>query len=238
MSGRHVSSLDPHSRIIIAGQKGTGSYQPVDYQWPQLASDMFGVADAMGASRFIAGGASMGCATAIYAALAAPERIDALILAIPPTAWETRAAQASVYDKMAQMVETDGLASLLQLFRLRPLFPQFLLQALPGLGEIGLRHMGALAPAMVSSLMRGAGASNLPAREMIATLSMPVLILAWPDDAVHPVSTATELARLLPCAELHIANTLDDVQAWPTLIRKFVDKLPAAGVQPRFTHPA
>ncbi len=45
-----------------------------------------------GAQKFVAGGSSMGCATSIYAALLAPERMKALVLVIPPTAWETRAA--------------------------------------------------------------------------------------------------------------------------------------------------
>lgn len=76
-----------------------------------------------------------------YAALAAPERIDALVLALPPTVWETRDAQADLYENLARLVETEGLASRLALLKQRPLLPPFLLQPLPTLEELSLQHV-------------------------------------------------------------------------------------------------
>src|SRR5690348_10748181 len=51
-----------------------------DYSWPNLARDMLALADALRIERFLAGGQSMGSATALYAALVAvaPERVKAL----------------------------------------------------------------------------------------------------------------------------------------------------------------
>src|SRR5258708_5950146 len=93
------------AKIVRYDARGHGlseaSYTPEDYQWSHLAEDMLALADQVGFERFVAGGQSMGCATTIYAALAAPERIKGLVLANPPTAWETRAAQAGLYDQMA-----------------------------------------------------------------------------------------------------------------------------------------
>ncbi len=216
-------------QIIRYDARGHGtseaSYHAADYQWTNLAADMLGVADALGVTRFIAGGASMGCATALYAALAAPERINALFLVIPPTAWETRAAQADLYDNLARTVETQGLASLVAVLKQRPLLPPFLLQAIPTLADLCLQHTAALPEGMVPALLRGAGLSNFPARDTLQTLTMPTLILAWADDAVHPVSTATELGRLLPQAHLHIASSLKEVQEWPDVLRNFVRQL-------------
>src|SRR3954468_915023 len=51
-----------------------------DYHWSALAQDMLALADAVGFDTFVAGGQSMGCATSIYTALAAPERIRGLVL--------------------------------------------------------------------------------------------------------------------------------------------------------------
>ncbi|MDQ1373389.1 MAG: 3-oxoadipate enol-lactonase, partial [Actinomycetota bacterium] len=65
-----------------------------DHRWDRLADTMLSVADSAGFSTFVAGGASMGAATALHAAALAPERVSAMVLVIPPTAWETRAAQA------------------------------------------------------------------------------------------------------------------------------------------------
>jgi pimeloyl-ACP methyl ester carboxylesterase len=215
-------------RYDARGHGATGaSYRACDYTWPQLGADMLAVAAAaVNAPRFIAGGASMGCATALYAALAAPERIDALVLAIPPTAWETRSAQAAVYENMAGLVERKGLPALVELFRQRPLFPEFLLQALPALREIGPRYLAKLDERMLPFLLRGAGASNLPPRATLAMLNKPTLILAWGGDNVHPLSTAHELQHLLPSAKLHIAETLPQVRAWPQVLREFIEQLP------------
>jgi pimeloyl-ACP methyl ester carboxylesterase len=84
------------------------SYKPEDYQWKNLAQDMLALADETGCERFIAGGQSMGCATSIYAAINDPQRVKALLLVNPPTAWETRAEQVSMYGKMAWMARILG----------------------------------------------------------------------------------------------------------------------------------
>src|SRR5579885_1383374 len=84
-------------RLVRYDARGHGQSEATanlpDYQWAALAQDMLALADQVGFTQFVAGGQSMGCATAIYAALAAPERIKGLVLMNVPTAWETRAAQ-------------------------------------------------------------------------------------------------------------------------------------------------
>jgi 3-oxoadipate enol-lactonase len=159
---------------------------------------MLGVADAVGAARFIASGASMGCATALCAAYTAPERIDALFLIVPPTAWETRAAQTDVYNNLARVVEMQGLMALVDMLKQRPLLPQFLVEAFPAWAALHLRHITDLQERMVPALLRGAGLANFPPRDQLQTLTMPTLILACADDASHPLATATELVDLLP----------------------------------------
>jgi pimeloyl-ACP methyl ester carboxylesterase len=88
-------------RLVRYDARGHGASSapadPDELRWSALAQDMLAVGEAVGASRFVAGGASMGCATALHAAVAAPERVEALVLVIPPTAWETRTAQAQMY---------------------------------------------------------------------------------------------------------------------------------------------
>ena len=63
------------------------------FHWRELAQDMLAVADAHGLHRFVAMGSSMGAATALFAALQAPERVEAIVMVRPPTAWETREAR-------------------------------------------------------------------------------------------------------------------------------------------------
>lgn len=66
-------------------------------RWPNLARDAIEVADRAGLGRFSIGGASMGAATALWTAVFAPDRVDRLVLALAPTAWESRSRSATIY---------------------------------------------------------------------------------------------------------------------------------------------
>lgn len=79
--------------------------------WPALAADMIGVADAHGFERFVAGGTSMGAATALTLATVEPERVVGLVLAIPPTAWGVRWGQRTLYGSIGAiggLLPVDG----------------------------------------------------------------------------------------------------------------------------------
>ena len=53
-------------------------------------------------------GASMGTGTLLHAAVQAPHRFRRLILSAPPTAWESRTAQAGMYEQAASLIERQG----------------------------------------------------------------------------------------------------------------------------------
>lgn len=197
-----------------------------DYSWPNLARDMLALADALQIERFIAGGQSMGSATALYAALAAPERVKALALVNPPTAWETRAAQGVVYEQMADFVAQEGLAGLVEAMQAQAPSPAWLWEwvaqsgAANNLGQV----YAALDANMLPLVLRGAALTNMPPREDLRALTMPTLILAWTGDPSHPVSTAETIAELLPNSRLMIASNMDELRQWPSLIREFVEQ--------------
>ena len=69
-------------------------------------------------------------------------------------------------------------------------------------------------------------ASNLPDPDELAALRPPTLILAWDPDPAHPRSTADELAKLMPHAELEVALDLGAVRAWPARVERFLTALP------------
>ena len=60
--------------------------------------------------------------------------------------------------------------------------------------------------------------------DAIATLTMPVLVLAWQGDPVHPEATAERLAELLPQAELVSAASLKEVFTWKDRVVAFLDE--------------
>ena len=94
--------------------RSTGGHDPDEYTWPRLADDLVAVIDTVSPDRPVdVIGMSMGTAGALYAALRAPERIRRLVLAIPPTAWETRAAQVAGYRDGADLVVAAGVEAFL-----------------------------------------------------------------------------------------------------------------------------
>ena len=203
----HGRSPKPHSGVA--------------YQWDCLAADMLAVADAAEAETFTAGGASMGAATALYAALAIPQRVDSLVLAIPPTAWETRVGQSDIYRSMAAIVEQRGVERLLTAMEAEPPRTMF--------GEEGkarsIRNVEAMDCTALPYVFRGAGVSDLPDPDELRQLEVPTLVLCWSGDDGHPVSTGERLAELLPNATLHVAASPEDVLEWPRRVGEFLGSL-------------
>ena len=191
------------------------------YRWSALVDDMLRVA---GQGPFVAGGASMGAATALYAASRAPRRIQGLVLVTPPAAWEARPAQAEVYEAAARLVERRGIPGYLKAIQSVGQ-PQILEKELPEAQTIWVRHVRRMDEKVMPCILRGAASSDLPSREEIRNLVVPTLILAWPGDPNHPVSTAETLNELMVLSELHVATDLAAVRRWPELVRDFLGGL-------------
>jgi pimeloyl-ACP methyl ester carboxylesterase len=196
------------------GQTG-GPPDPSAYEWSKLADDLLAFVDDLGFDTVSAGGASMGCATVLHAVVRAPARFDRLVLACPPTAWETRPAQASSYEGVAAFVEERGLDALTRAARAMPRPAIFADAPEP-------TSFADVTEELLPFVFRGAAASDLPAPDDVRRIAQPVLVLAWDTDPGHPVSTAERLAELLPDAELHVATTLDHIRAWPKTAADFL----------------
>jgi 3-oxoadipate enol-lactonase len=212
-------------RVVRYDARGHGhsdaTLEDDDYRWGSLANDMLGVLDAVGAETAVLGGASMGTATALHAAVLAPERVEGLVLMIPPTAWGGRRVQARMYQAGAAIVSLSGLGPLVAMGRAAPA-PKILSGELAPVRDAMYRGMERLDRDVVPHILRGAAASDLPAKETLAQLTMPALTLAWTGDTGHPVATANELGDLLPRAERRVASDADDVRQWPSLVSEFV----------------
>ena len=225
------STLQDKARMVHYDARGHGesesSASPADYTWPHLARDMWTVADFHSKNRapIILGGASMGCATALHAACQQPDRVAALVLVIPPTAWDQRHTTAGPYKGFASGVElTRGLP--LKLLTLLKWLPPPKNANLKGrISRVAARSMGSANPTGISAAMRGASLSDLPPTGDLEKLQIPTLILAWANDPVHPLNTALTLARTMPQATLEISTTADEAERWDLLVRRFVTSL-------------
>ncbi|MDH4168720.1 MAG: alpha/beta fold hydrolase [Acidimicrobiia bacterium] len=212
------------NRVLRYDARGHGSSASTSdrhgYAWSALAQDQLAMADALGIESYVAGGASMGCATALHAAVQAPQRVRALVLLIPPTGWESRAGQAELYESMAAIVERDGVEPLIAASAQLPPADPFV-----GLADLAEQQADALRAwdaGRLAQVFRGATTAQLPDREQIARLTQPTLVLAWTGDATHPVATADELGGLLPHAEVEVVSDLGAVLAWSQRVQAFL----------------
>lgn len=190
--------------------RSTGRAEPEDYRWPVLADDLLRLLDAWFPGERVHGvGPSMGCATLLHAAVRDPGRFAGLTLLVPPTAWETRAAKAEDYRRAADVVEDVGMAAFIEAGRLTPRPPATLdaPETVPDVSE-----------ALLPALLRGAGLTDLPPPADVAAIEAPTTVLAWTDDAAHPLSTAERLVELLPNARLEVAAVPADVARWPATL--------------------
>ncbi|WNC73818.1 alpha/beta hydrolase [Thalassotalea psychrophila] len=222
--------LSNQTKLVRYDARGHGkteaSFSPGDYHWKNLANDMLSVASEVGVDKFIAGGQSMGCASTIYSAMLAPDRIKSMVLINPPTAWDTRKEQSQFYLKLARVGGFLGGWILAKLISKNPerLLPGWLVEAkkenINGVFE-GLKP---IKRKTLANLFKGAALTDLPSKEELKSINVPTLILAWTGDPSHPVETATELHQVMPNTELHIADGYSDLQHWSQLIRDFVSK--------------
>ncbi|MDQ6796747.1 MAG: alpha/beta fold hydrolase [Actinomycetota bacterium] len=200
------------------GQTEALGYYDRAFRWPCMVDDML---RAGGNHAFVAGGADMGAAVALWTALRAPKRVQAMVLTALPPAWESRVPGAEQCEKAAQIVEARGLPAWADVVRRRPQ-PRIFAQELPGAGDVTARHLLTMEEKAVPAILRGAAASDLPSRDAIRSLVVPTLVLAWADDPGHPVEMAESLADLLVLSELHVAGDLAGIRAWPELVRDFL----------------
>jgi pimeloyl-ACP methyl ester carboxylesterase len=207
------------------GQSGGGTV--VDHSWAALALDLLGFADVLGLPTFVAAGASMGAATVLHAATFAPQRVQAMVLVIPPTAWELRRSQREVYLAAADLIGREGIEPYVRGVIAAP--PPVVNEDLPRWSQQRRALLEAADPARLVVSLRGAAESDLPAPSRLAAIEVPALILAWRGDPVHPLESATRLAEMLPSATLVIADSLADVRSWPKKMSRWIRGVMASG---------
>lgn len=213
-------SLADGRRLLAYDQRGhgrsTGRAIAEDYHFDNFARDLLALMDALEiAEPMDFAGSSLGCDTALRAAIAAPHRFRRLVLMIPPIAWDGAEQAKQWYFDSADSIEKLGAKQWREQWARTdppPIFadyPQY-------------KFSPDVADELLPAILRGVGTSDLPAPEAIATLRHPALILAWDTDPLHPVSTAERLHDLLPGSQLHVAKSVVDIKAWTERIADFV----------------
>jgi pimeloyl-ACP methyl ester carboxylesterase len=220
----------PALKLVRYDARGHGQTQatsrPDDYEWRSLGQDMLAVAQAAGEHSFMAGGVAQGAATALQAALLSAGRVQALVLVAPPPIWDKREAVREGYERRARRAAlpisqfVGGLAP----SRPEELLPRWLIERDPEKYGQAPEALAGLSGRTLAAILRGAAASDLPTREVVAGAlrDVPALIIAWADDPAHPTWSAEELRLHLPKSELFVAKHVADFETIPQRIRRFI----------------
>jgi pimeloyl-ACP methyl ester carboxylesterase len=216
-SARDLGLL-PGLRLALADQRGHGNASPAvaagQFGLDDLADDLVAVIAALGWSRPVVGGGSMGAAVALRWALRDPAGCSALVLVAPALGPE-RAAGAGLLAGVASRIEAVGLPA----------------------AVAELRGPGQAASA--AELRRGPSAADGPGDPMapwlrqdaaslavamravgdwrpftsfaeLASLRMPVVIVGIDGDLLHPAELAAKFHASLPGSSLEILPSAAD----------------------------
>ena len=197
--------------------------EPERGSWAELARDQIELIDYLGIGDVILGGASMGTGTALHAALTLGDRVRGLLLVIPPTGWDERAAQVSVYEQMASILDAKGVEPIIAASAALP--PPDPYAGSDAYRERRAATLRSVSAERLAANFRGAGHADLPPIDQLATLTMPTLVLAWTGDTGHPVSTAERLGHTLPNAEVILSSTAEELATWTQRSIDFVNAL-------------
>ncbi|MEM7093207.1 MAG: alpha/beta hydrolase [Actinomycetota bacterium] len=195
--------------------------EPERGSWSELAIDQIELIDYLGIDQVVLGGASMGAATALHSALMLADRVRGLLLVIPPTGWDERAAQIAIYGQMASIIDAKGVEPIIRASADQPPPDPFL--GSNEYREMRAESMRATDPGRLAAVLRGAAHADLPPLESLTRLELPTLVLAWTGDTGHPVSTAEALGRVLPRCEVVISSTASELRTWTARAIAFLD---------------
>ncbi len=201
-----AKALSDAFKVVTYDARGHArSEAPADaalYSLSHLVSDFARVAEQASATPLIAGGLSLGAATALDFALQEPERVRALVLAAYPSGTSSPASPRRSWAlAFADTIGERGLDAAGSEFvwgarsRFDPRGAELIRQGF-------LEH----APHALQAVLRGVLAELAPPQERaaeLARLDIPVLIVVGADDQ-ESLPPCRDLARLLPRAELSV----------------------------------
>jgi pimeloyl-ACP methyl ester carboxylesterase len=204
-----LREFEPRLRLLLYDARGHGQSggpdDPASYTWESLGLDMTAFLDHTGDEVAIFGGASMGAATALWAALERPERVRALVLVMPPPLGhpQMRGAEEQQALQMLEMlsaaVQNFGLEKTVELARQLPGFSE------SAGAEERVAWLLEQNPAALRYAIPGLIQSPYHDPEDYRRITAPTIVLAEEGDPLHPARAARLVAERVPGARLTIA---------------------------------
>lgn len=202
-SRQQFESLADQYRIIVYDQRGHNDSSPVTnpslYNPDRMAEDMRAVMDAYHIDKAIVQGESMGAATALLFTLKYPHRVSALLLT-GPAFGDLPNPEIPGLHQMASEIEQYGQKEYLRISaqRMRENWgaSEEVIEAVRLMQSCHQERSLIIALDTVKDWIIFDDLAE------IAQLTMPVCIIAWPNDPLHPFELSERMCTYLPHAKL------------------------------------
>lgn len=220
-------------RVIAFDARGHGASgapdDPDAFAYEDLTGDALAVLDALGVGRAALVGQSMGAATAVAVALAAPERVAALVL-VTPAHLGAPSGDLARWDRLATGLQSGGPDGFLAALEPMTVAERYRETVRLVIGQRLARHPD---PATLARALRATPRSAaFDGLEALGAVAAPTLVVGSQDDVDpdHPLSVALEWARRIPHADLVVDEPGESPLAWrggtlSSLIARFLDPL-------------
>ena len=214
---RQMAPLADRYRIVIYDQRGHGDTTPVTdpalYNLDRMAEDMTAVMDALGIDQAIVGGESMGAATTLRFAMRHLERVRALLLTAPAFSESANEAADQIVN-MGREIRELGMDGYLRLSGERMRSRGASDEVVRIVAEMQSVHD----PLSLATACETCINWTIDDMDQIANLTMPACIIAWPDDLLHPLALAEQVASTLPDARMETLPALGVLFTRPAVV--------------------
>ncbi len=206
LSIRQVGALAGRFRVIVFDQRGHAGSTPVMdprlYDVRRMAEDTTAVLDALGVSQAVVCGESMGAATSLRFALSHPERVTALVLCAPALSDEPNPMREDI-KAIGRAIRADGLTAFVDQNIRNDIANGASPERANAWADVLRSHNG---DSLAAACEGVADWTVYQSPKDLQRLTMPVLIIAFDGDAVHPLALAWRLAAQIPHAELCVVE--------------------------------
>ncbi|MEZ5143753.1 MAG: alpha/beta hydrolase [Acidimicrobiales bacterium] len=207
------SLADRGHRVVLLDVLGHGrSDKPLHasaYRMDAYGREVVALLDHLEVDRAVIGGISLGANISLQVAVAAPDRVQAMVLEMPVLEWAVPAAALLFTPLLLVMHYAAGPAG--WLMRQAARLPETTNDSLNSLLD-----MADSSPEVIKAVLHGILTGPVcPTTEERRSIEAPTLVIAHGRDLIHPFSDAENLVDLLPNGRLLPATSMLELRLSP-----------------------